>query len=158
MLQRAPSGEVLLEVEGAPPEANEAPELITVHLVGAVLNSGVYRVPPDTRLHELIHLAGGFLEDADQETVNLARPLFDGEQVIIPRCGETSGQAEAKININRAGVEELVRLPGIGEARARQIISYREEHGYFRDIRELMNVSGIGEGIFNNLKDLITVY
>ena len=78
--------------------------------------------------------------------------------MIIPRCGETSGQAEAKININRAGVEELVRLPGIGEARARQIISYREEHGYFRDIRELMNVSGIGEGIFNNLKDLITVY
>ncbi|HPT34095.1 MAG TPA: SLBB domain-containing protein [Bacillota bacterium] len=65
LLQRAPSGEVLLEVEGAPPEANEAPELITVHLVGAVLNPGVYRVPPDTRLHELIHLAGGFLEDAD---------------------------------------------------------------------------------------------
>ncbi|NLY39611.1 MAG: hypothetical protein GX044_10000 [Firmicutes bacterium] len=136
----------------------EAP--LVIHIVGAVRQPGVYRLPPGSRVEDLVKAAGGAAADADLERVNLARPLFDGEQVIIYRIGEepAPGGAPAKININRASVEELTTLPGIGPARAERIVAYREENGYFSDPSEIMDVSGIGESIYKSIADLITVY
>ena len=134
------------------------PEMLVVHLVGCVANPGVYRLPAGARVHEVLVLAGGALPEADLERVNLARPLFDGEQVIVYRTGEEGFQEKGRININRATAEELTKLPGIGETRARQIVEHRDTHGYFTEITQIMEVSGIGEGIFNGIKDLITVY
>lgn len=144
-------------------EHEKTPELITVHLVGAVINPGVYQLPFGSRVYELIELCGGFSPGADREAINQARPLFDGEQVFIHKFGETptsiSGSPDqARININRASAAELTALPGIGDVRAEQIVLYRESHGYFTDIREITGISGIGETTFNNIADLITVY
>lgn len=139
-------------------------DLITVHLVGAVVSPGVYHLPAGSRVFELLELGGGFTEEADQEGLNQARPLLDGEQVFVGLKGEIAGSAgnssagEGKVNINKAGVTELQTLPGIGEVKARQIIEYRDKNGFFTDPRELMDVSGIGEKTYSSLADLITIY
>ena len=150
--------------EGAPDNGLE-PETVTVHLVGAVKNPGVYDLPAGARVYELLEAGGGPTKKADLESVNLARPLYDGEQVQIYAAGEAGGaaageqaQAEQKININKATVEELQTLPSIGEVRAQGIIEHRDKNGPFTDIEEIMDVSGIGAGIFNQIKDQITIY
>ncbi len=143
---------------------NTAPELVTVHLVGAVANPGVYHLPVGSRVYELLEISGGLTEDADYESLNQARPLFDGEQVIVRSSNEAGESAsssfsqEVKININRATAAELMTLPGIGEVRAKQIVEYRDKNGYFTDPRELMDVGGIGEKTYSNLSELITIY
>lgn len=150
------SGPVL---SGESPELE--PEMITVHLVGAVRNPGIYHLPEGSRVYELLEAGGGPSDDADLESVNLARPLFDGEQVNICLPGEAAASPdspEGKVNINKATVEGLQTLPSIGEVRAQRIIEHREKHGPFTDIREIMDVSGIGQGIFNQIKDRITIY
>ena len=149
----------LLPLEPAPePEA----EMITVHLVGAVISPGIYHLPAGSRVYELLEAAGGAAADADTASLNLARPLYDGEQVTVLRAGDVANGAappsEGKVNINKAGVEELMTLPSIGEVRARRIFDYREKYGPFTDITELMDVSGIGQGIFKQIEDLITIY
>ncbi|MFO7952008.1 MAG: ComEA family DNA-binding protein [Bacillota bacterium] len=157
--------ELLPESADLSQELNEdelAPELISVHLVGAVQNPGVYELVEGARVYELLELGGGFREDAEKESLNQARPLFDGEQVYVPYIGEapessTTGD-NAKININRASASELTALPGIGEVRAGQIVKYREKHGYFTEKEQVMEVSGIGEATFNNFAEMITVY
>lgn len=143
----------------------ETPEMITVHVVGAVSFPGVYRLAAGSRVHQLLELAGGAAAGADLEAINLARPLFDGEQVRVLRIGEapappaTGGSAvSGKININQANAAELETLPGIGALRAQRIVEHREKYGYFKDITEIMDVSGIGQGIFSTIEDLITVY
>lgn len=134
-------------------------EMLVVHLVGCVANPGVYRLPAGARVHELLDLAGGVLPEADLENgINLARPLFDGEQVVVYRAGEVKPQGNGKVNINHATIAELTQLPGIGETRARQIVEHRDKHGYFTELTQIMEVSGIGEGIFSNIKDHITIY
>lgn len=144
---------------GDPTTSMPEPEMLVVHLAGCVVNPGVYRLPAGARVHELLDLAGGVLPEADLEKgINLARPLFDGEQVIVYCVGEEQSREDEKININRANIAELTRLPGIGETRARQIVEHRDKHGYFTEITQIMEVSGIGEGIFNNIKDHITIY
>jgi competence protein ComEA len=153
----AREAEIVLTEKRSPAPAAE-PVLLVVHLVGCVANPGVYRLPAGSRVYELLALAGGASDGADLERVNLARPLYDGEQVVIYRAGEEGRPEEQKININRATAEELTRLPGIGETRARQIVEHREKHGYFTDIVQIMEVRGIGEGIYNGIKDLITIY
>jgi len=146
------------------PEAEPQPALITVHLAGAVVNPGVYHLPAGSRVYELLDLGGGFSDEADRDYINQARPLMDGEQVYVLKSGENttvSGSAagvSAKININSAGAAELTALPGIGEVRANQIVAHREKHGLFTDIKELMDVSGIGEKTFENIADLISIY
>lgn len=143
-------------------DLQQEPDLITVHLVGAVNNPDVYTLPAGSRVYELLQLCGGFSSEADHEAVNLARPLMDGEQIYVQKIGEAPTRAAAesagKININQAGVKELTALPGIGEVRANQIIAHRENNGFFKDVREIMDVSGIGEKTFENIADLITVY
>lgn len=145
------------------PDDQEA-EMITVHLVGAVTSPGVYHLPAGSRVYELLEMGGGLTEEADTEGLNQARPLLDGEQVLVGtrvEVGESQRSAlsqEGKININLATTAELMALPGIGEVRARQIVEYRDKNGFFTDPRELMDVSGIGEKTYSSLADLITIY
>ena len=148
-------------VENNPPLIQEdnpdsEPEMITVHLVGAVQNPGVYQL-----LYILYFQEPGPAE-AELEAINLARPLFDGEQVAILRPGEAAASNPAssgqKVNINRASLEELQTLPSIGAVRAQRIVEHRDKHGPFTAIEEIMDISGIGTGIFNQIKERITIY
>lgn len=155
---------VQADLETTGPEVEPEPELITVHLAGAVVNPGVYHLPTGSRVYELLDLAGGFSDEADRDFLNQARPLMDGEQIFVLKHEEnatvssSAAGSSAKININSASAAELTSLPGIGEVRASQIIAHRDKHGLFTDIKELMDVSGIGEKTFENIAELITIY
>jgi competence protein ComEA len=135
---------------------------LQAHLTGAVANPGLYTLPPGSRVNDLLSAAGGSLPEADLASVNLARPLRDGEQVHVPLRGETA-QASAsapggqRVNINTAGLEELTSLPGIGQVRAQAIVDYRFKNGPFSRTDELMNLPGIGSATYQGLKDLVTV-
>ncbi len=164
----APGGEVVLAGQqqqslSADHDLVEEPEMITVHLVGAVNNPGVYHLSEGSRVFELLEIGGGFSEDADHEVLNQARPLLDGEQIYIHRIGETTRSSTVqdgggKININRASASDLTALPGIGDVRANQIVAHREAHGFFTDLEQIMDVSGIGQTTFSNMVDQITIY
>ncbi len=153
----------------------ELPQTVYVHVCGAVNTPGVYELPAGSRASDAVTAAGGFTGDAAQDSQNLARTLTDGEQLRIytiaeaeqidvaetDSAAESSGGGAAgestKININQADLEALMTLNGIGEAKAEAILQYREETGMFACIEDIRNVSGIGEGIFNKIKEYITV-
>ena len=167
------------EVTGEGQQEEFRPKMIYVYVCGAVLHPGVYELPEESRLFEALTLAGGCLPDADEAYHNLAREVSDGERIYIlskeESCalsldervnGEQSvrntqdsgaSQEQAVINLNTATVAQLTTLPGIGESRAESIIEYREKTGGFLDIQEIMNISGIGEAMFEKIKDRITV-
>lgn len=141
---------------------------VFVHVCGAVHVPGVYELTEGARVYEAIGAAGGVTEEAAAEYINQARPVEDGERIFVPTAEEAeqgiglSPEASAdssggKININTAGKDELMTLTGIGESKASSIISYRESHGRFRSIEDLMQIEGIKEGVFNKIKDDITV-
>ena len=134
---------------------------VFVQVCGCVNSPGVFEVSEDTRVYQLIELAGGFSIDADVDAVNQALSVTDGQQIYIPALGESVSDSNLVtsnyININTAKVEELMELPGVGMAKAEAIVSYREENGAFEDVRDIMNVSGIKEAAFNKIKDLICV-
>lgn len=156
-------------------------EKIAVHVCGAVQNCGVYELGEGSRVMDAVLAAGGFLEDADEEYVNLATVLADGDKVRIPTQNETAelaagdgisevggisgpgsmdeadNAAQEKVNINTADAKELCTLPGIGQTRAESILTYRNEHGGFDMIEDIMQVSGIKENSFEKIKDKITV-
>lgn len=167
---------------GGTPSADEASGRVYIHICGEVKKPGVYTFSHDPRVIEVVEKAGGFTRKADQTGINLAVSVTDGAQLVIASkedkknpaaagTGGTSGGGDAsggtgsgdgdgsggKININQASKEELMKLTGIGEAKANQIITYREEMGKFQKIEDIMNISGIKEGVFNNIKDDITV-
>lgn len=161
-LNRAPKPELMqvdqIEIED---QLEEEPVLISVHLVGAVNKPGVYHLPEGSRVYELLEMGGGFTEEADSESLNQARPLFDGEQVYVNKYGAEQPLQEADtglININRATAKELTALPGIGEVRAAQIVEFRDNNGYFKAPEDLMDVSGIGQATYDALAELITIY
>ena len=138
----------------------ETPELdtLTVYVSGAVVSPGVYFFQEGDRAFLAVEKAGGFTEDADRDAVNLALPLKDGEQLRIPRRTEehgSNGTGDPRVNINTADVEELMKLSGIGEAKARAIIAYRTRNGPFESPEELKNVSGIGAAIYQNIAEEI---
>ena len=144
-----------------------------VYISGAVKHPGLYRYYGTARVSDAIEAVGGFQKNADKEAVNLARILTDGEQICIltkketarqkKNAGENSSTPDTKeqdknlININEASLEELMSLPGIGQAKAALIIDYRTEQGRFSKKEDLMNISGIKEGVYNNIRDLICV-
>ena len=151
-----------------------APEEVVVYVCGAVNVPGVYTLPDNSRLYEAVTMAGGFSSEADPAYHNLARSITDGERIYILSVAETKElSAELKVsgeegagqafyqngiqNLNTATAEQLMELPGIGEAKATAILSYRAKIGQFTDIEEIMNVSGIGEAMFEKIKDKITV-
>ncbi len=142
-----------------------------VYICGAVKHPGVYYFSPEARVCDAVNAAGGFTKKADIQAVNQARVLADGEQITIPKRisssrkkGEHSEEtqtdskgAEKRINLNTAELSELMTIPGIGEAKAQMIIEYRTENGSFRSTEDIMKISGIKEGIYNQIKDYITV-
>jgi competence protein ComEA len=117
----------------------------TIYVGGAVNNPGYYPVFTGDTLEDVIAAAGGLKESAGTGDVELSIG------------GAVEEETPQKININRAELWLLEALPGIGEMKAQSIVDYRNQHGFFRDIYELLNVPGIGESTFNNIKDLITV-
>lgn len=144
------------------------PEPLVVHVGGAVQDPGVYELEAGSRVLEAIDEAGGFLPEASTDSLNLARVLQDGEQIIVPTLqqadpsGDADGEAAVggpapKVNINSASAEELDTLPGVGESTARKIIADREENGPFSSIEDLKRVSGIGDKKYADLADLICV-
>ncbi len=147
-------------------KAASTPSVIYVHVCGAVNNPGVYEGEAGLRLYQFIELAGGFREDASVECLNLAQGVQDGTQIYVPsKTEEVSAvvvpslteSGSQKLNLNIASKNELMELPGIGNAKAEAILSYRDTNGLFQSVEELMNVPGIKEATFEQIKNLITV-
>jgi competence protein ComEA len=147
-----------------------APQQALTYITGAIHNPGTYSLLPGSRVDDLIKAAGGFTTVADITSINLAAPIVDGEHIHVYALGEPKLSSQSSeetpevvlykdnpININTASISELDQLPGIGETRAQDIIIYRDIHGPFEKIEDLMNVPGIGESTFNNIKDYITI-
>lgn len=134
---------------------------IGVYITGEIKNPGVYYVKEGTRLNELIDIAGGILQEADVDKINMAQKLRDSEKINIPSKEAlielTSDENNIKkININTASKEELTKLNGIGESTAEKIIKYRE-NATFETIEDIMEVQSIGKSKFEKIKDDITV-
>lgn len=139
----------------------DVPE-IAVHVKGAVVNSGLYEFDASARVADAIEKAGGALENADIDAINLAQFLEDGSELIVPaKPGDNAESyetpSERKININTANETELCLLDGVGKVTARKIIDYRTQNGSFAVKEEIMNVSGIGEKTFEKIKNKISV-
>jgi competence protein ComEA len=164
------SDETPIEIHSptAAPTATVAP--IRVHISGAVRNPGVFELPGGSRVQEAVEAAGGVTEEADLDRINLAAWVNDGQRVHVPTKGETDPPAAnldagtstglagtGKININTATAEQLDTLPGIGPAYAERIIRYRQEQGPFESIEQIMEVRGIGQVCFEDVKDMICV-
>ena len=141
----------------------ETDDTIYVSVMGEVVSPGVYILPENSRVFELINEAGGTTKDADLTGINMVLKLTDGMQLYVPgiSSSENSVQAgssfntPALININTATLEELSTLTGIGATRAKAIIDYREKNGPFNTKEDLMLVNGIKQGIYDGLKDEI---
>lgn len=151
---RAPAEPPVSVVPLAGPES-----AITVHVAGEVRSPGVVRVPAGSRVGVAVAAAGGALPDADLTRVNLAAPLVDGQQVVVPGRGEESeaAPADGRIRLNAADAEELEALPGVGPVLAARIVAYREEHGPFGAVEDLLDVPGIGEAKLAALRDAVLV-
>ncbi len=151
LLSRPPRGQA---IELLPAPSNPT---IVVHVSGAVAAPGLYELASGSRTQEAIDLAGGPLEEAYIERINLALELRDGQQVYVPSSAELFGEALFPININLAGLDELTELPGIGPVSAQAIIDYRFEYGPFESIEDIQDVPGIGPNTYKNLEDLIDI-
>lgn len=173
--QKNGSGSDIQEASGVLQE-----EQIYVYVCGAVKHPDVYCLRSGARVFEALEKAGGVTKDAQPQLMNLAAALSDGERIYVPREGEDdpaaagggqmgasamagssgdaqSGGSNGLIDINRASKEQLMTLPGIGSSRAEDILAYRDANGPFSSARDLMKVSGIKEGVYEKLKDRITV-
>lgn len=148
-----------------------------VYVSGAVKHPGLYRYYGNKRVDDAITAVGGFCKNASTESINLAQFLQDGEQIVdfdketgkkakeskrrscYGQCSKKrqDSQGASKVNINTASVEELMQLPGIGEAKAKMILDYRTQNGAFQKVEDIMKISGIKEGVYNKIKENITV-
>ena len=145
--------------------ATPTPATINVYVAGAVSKPDVYTLPLNSIVKDAITAAGGATADADLDRINLATRLADQMEVYVPRKGEAApppnesapGAATEKININTASAEELDKLPGIGPAIAKAIIDYRTKNGSFKKIEDINEVKGIGDALFEKIKDQITI-
>jgi len=155
------------EITGVQPTE---PTTIMVHIVGAVYAPGVFEVPYGSRVNDVLQLAGGHTYEADLGLINLAAFVQDAMQIRVPAIGEEpqatlqEGQsghmavtADGRININLASLAELQTLPGIGPVIAQNIIDFREANNGFNSIEELVNVQRIGQTIFDNIRDRVTI-
>jgi competence protein ComEA len=144
-------------------ESPRAGARLTVHVAGAVRAPGVFRLRPGSRVDDAVRRAGGPTRRADLTAVNLAAPLEDGRQVLVPerprgvRPGAVVNPADAPVNLNTATLEQLDGLDGIGPGMGQRIIDYREENGGFGSVEELSQVPGIGEKRMAALREDVTV-
>jgi competence protein ComEA len=156
----APAPEPLpaLEMASAADSVAEE-EVVVVHVVGAVARPGVVSLPASSRVYDALLLAGGALAEAELAGVNLARIVFDGEQIVVPRIGEpvvsASPGAPGLISLSRADQATLETLPRIGPATAERIIAWRTEHGSFESVEDLLAISGIGPATLEGLADRV---
>lgn len=160
------------ETPGITPEAQR----IFVDVCGAVNQPGVYEMEPESRVFQAIEAAGGMREDASGISVNQAQPISDGQQVYVPTLQEaeernlapaaseeiqetesSTATESGLVNLNTADAQALKTLSGIGDSKAQAILAYREEHGGFSSIEEIMQVPGIKESTFSKIKDKIAV-
>ena len=152
-------------------EKEESPEqdLITVDVKGAVKSPGIYDLPVGSRVHDAVQKAGGLTEEADSKSLNLAQKVSDEALVYVPpnddaavsqrtAAGTTASTSkDKKVNLNKASLEELKQVKGLGGKRAQDIIDHREANGKFKSVDELKKVSGIGAKTIEKLKDYVTV-
>lgn len=153
-------------------QAFDSPDVVVVHVAGAVQEPQVVHMEADDRVVDAVEAAGGFTEDAAPEGANLAASVVDGEMIYVPTVEELdAGQAppveagsddlsgtveSAKVDLNSAHADELEQLPGIGPALADRILTYRETNGGFSSLEELAAVSGIGPAIIESIADDVT--
>lgn len=146
---------------------------IKIYVTGEVNNPGVFEMEENSRIEDAINLAGGLTPSANIKNVNLAFVLEDGQKLYIPNINDKeieyiskengeniidgTKSSSSKININKASLEELQSLPGVGASLAQKIITYRTENGKFNSIDDLKKVSGIGDKKFEGLKDNISI-
>ncbi|MDE7476764.1 MAG: ComEA family DNA-binding protein, partial [Lachnospiraceae bacterium] len=170
--------EVLTFDKAADTETETEPQQVYIYVCGAVELPGVYSLRQGSRLYEAVEMAGGLTADADENCLNMARQITDGEQVVIltqeealarkeagtysyPSEGDavqqTSAQDAGLVNINTATAAELTTVSGIGASRAQAIIDYREKNGGFGSIEDIKKVDGIKDGLFSKIKDKITI-
>ena len=174
---RRPEAPVSVTMITSTPRPSLTPPKILVDVRGAVVKPGDYMLAKGSRVQDALDAAGGVTSDANLDKLNLAKILSDGEQVLVPtrtassaspnptRANETPGAASSpvasatpgKLNINTASLAELDKLPGIGPVTAQKIIDYRQTNGVFKKVEDIRNVSGIGDKVFDQIKDLITV-
>lgn len=174
-----PVSEPAMTAERAEPSVQNMveTETVTVHVCGAVRKEGVYVLPSGSRIRDAVEAAGGFSEDADRSWLNLAMQVEDAWQIRVPSREEAenlrkqqgtlsdgSSQTDkspaeegAGIDLNTASKEELMKIPGVGEAKAQRIIDYRQQNGRFEAVEELMKVPGIKNASFQKMKEYITV-
>ena len=144
-------------------------DLITVDVKGAVKSPGIYDLPVGSRVNDAVQKAGGLTEQADSKSLNLAQKVSDEALVYVPTKGEEAASQQAgsgtaystskekKVNINKASLEEIKQVKGLGGKRAQDIIDHRETNGKFKSVDELKKVSGIGAKTIEKLKDYVTV-
>ena len=157
------------EVKKEEKEETLEQDLITVDVKGAVKSPGIYDLPLGSRVYDAVQKAGGLTEEADSKSLNLAQKISDEALVYVPTKGEEavsqqigsgtppSTSKEKKVNLNKASLEELKQVKGLGGKRAQDIIDHRESNGKFKSVDELKKVSGIGAKTIEKLKDYVTV-
>ena len=149
-------GGVIAHAKTTQVETTEVINYIYVDVKGEVLNPGVYRVSDKCRVFQVLEIAGGLTSESDTSTVNLASKIVDEQIIRIPKSNNSS--TTSIININTATASELDSLPGIGYSTATNIIDYRTNNGLFKAKEEIKLVNGIGDAIYEQIKDLITIW
>jgi competence protein ComEA len=139
-------------------------KLLVVDVAGDVRRPGLYKLPSGSRVQAAVIAAGGATRKAQLDAVNLAAPIADGEQIVVPGSGAGGAAAasspagsspSAPLDLNSATLEQLVALPGIGPVTAQKILDYRQQHGAFHSVSELEGVPGIGPAHLAQLKGLV---
>lgn len=154
-------------------KTNPEMETIMVDIKGAVVKEGVYQLQRNSRVTDAIQIAGGLRDDADPNAINLAQKLSDEAILYVARKGENKsiidsqgqqsssieqgGQRDQKVNINKATIEDLRKIPGIGEKRAQEILDARDSKGGFKSIDDLLTISGIGQKTLEKIKNDIII-
>ncbi len=166
-LRAEPSPIILETAPPSPsPQATSTPGPLRVYVSGAVKQPDVYTLAPGSIVKDALLAAGGPTGEADLDRINLALPVADGQHVYVPRLGEENPPVEPpseppasgdKVNLNTADLATLETLPGIGPTIAQRIVDYRQAHGPFERIEDVMEVSGIGPATFEKIRDLVTI-
>jgi competence protein ComEA len=160
-----PAGAGPAAAAGAAGAGSSTPAQLVVYVVGAVRRPGLYRLAQGSRVADAVRRAGGVTRKADPAALNLAAPVADGEQVLVParlpravaaaQGVPTPGVPAGPVQLSSATAEQLDSLPGIGPATAQKILDYRAEHGAFRSVEELDEVPGIGPTRVEQLRGLV---
>lgn len=162
------------EQDGIMEQSEDQNQTLWVHICGYIKRPGIYEMPTDARLYDVLMAAGGFLDGANENALNLADYLKDGSKIYVPGLSATntegaaedtensqweseSEEEDARININTASGRLLETIPGIGPAKAQEIMTYRKENGPFETIEEIKEVAGIKDALFEKIKAFITV-